>query len=184
MSELLIVLFITSIISITFGTFLWNYMTVYSDYQSDANNFAEAASQTERISTVLRGIVDIDAANANELSAYAYFSPADTYTSLVHYYVTGKKIQVDVTRMTANPPNGTLVSGSTKTYTLVENYYQGTGASLFEYYDATGATLSTPVANDNNITQIAVNLSEPASHTTKGQQFTITVGLRNRKVNL
>jgi prepilin-type N-terminal cleavage/methylation domain-containing protein len=184
--ELMVVMSLVVILFVSFGTFFLNSLNIYSGYQKDANNFSEIANQSTRISDVLRGVVDISAASTNDLNAYAYFAPTDTYTSVVHYYLSSdqKKIMVDVTPMTANPPTGTPITGSTKTYTIVSNYFAQSGVNLFTYYDSTGATLATPIANEHSITSIGVNLSTPVSHGKNGQQLAVTVSLRNRKSNL
>jgi prepilin-type N-terminal cleavage/methylation domain-containing protein len=184
--ELLVVFSVVAILFVSFGTFFTNYLTLYFGYQKDANNFAEIANQSARISDVMRGIVDISSESATDLNAYAYFSPADNYTSVVHYYLSGdgKSVMVDVTPMTANPPNGTPIAVSKKTYKIITNYQAQTGVDLFTYYDSSGATLTTPVANEHTITSIGINLSEPVSHNSNGQQLGVTVSLRNRKTNL
>ena len=184
--ELLIVISLVAIVFITFSSFFTNYLILYSKYQQDAGNFTELANQSQRIADVLRGLTDITAESANSLTAYAYFSPADAYTSQVTYYLSasGKAVLVDVTPMTANPPIGTLITASKKTYTVISNYYQAPGGSLFGYYDASGTVLGLPIADEHSIMEIQVNLAEPGSHTTKGQTLSITVSLRNRKTNL
>jgi prepilin-type N-terminal cleavage/methylation domain-containing protein len=184
--ELLIVISLVAIVFITFSSFFTNYLILYSKYQQDASSFTELANQSQRIADVLRGLTDITAESANSLTAYAYFSPADTYTSQVSYYLnnTGKAILVDVTPMTANPPIGTLITASKKTYTVISNYYQAPGGSLFGYYDASGTALALPISDEHSIMEIQVNLAEPGSHTSKGQTLSITVSLRNRKTNL
>ena len=184
--ELLLVLSLIGLFFVTFGTFFNNYLTLYFGYQKDGSNFTELANQSTRISDVMRGIVDITSEGSSDLDAYAYFAPADTYTSVVHYYLNAAQtaIMVDVTPMTANPPNGTPIVASKKTYTIVSNYYAQTGVNLFTYYDATGAVLTPPIADEHTIVDIGVNLSEPATHNKAGQQLAVTVSLRNRKTNL
>lgn len=175
-----------AILFVSFGTFFTNYLSLYFGYQKDANSFAEIANQSTRISDVLRGITDVSSATNSDLTAYAYFAPTDTYVSIVHYYLSadGKAIMVDVTPMTANPPNGTPITASKKTYTIVSNYQAVSGVNLFTYYDISGTAMSVPISNQHTITSIGVNLSTPASHSKKGQQLAITVSLRNRKTNL
>jgi len=184
--ELLIVISLVAVIFITFSSFFTNYLILYSKYQQDAGNFTELANQSQRIADVLRGLTDIVSESSNDLVAYAYFSPADTYTSQVHYYLNtaGTAVMVDVTPMTANPPIGTLITASKKTYTVISNYYQVSGGSLFGYYDASGTVLSLPISDEHSILEIQVNLAEPATHTANGQKLSITVSLRNRKTNL
>ena len=184
--ELLIVISLVAIVFITFASFFTNYLILYSKYQQDAGNFKELANQSQRIADVLRGLTDITSESANSLTAYAYFSPADTYTSQVSYYLNtaGTAVMVDVTPMNANPPIGTLITASKKTYTIISNYYQPPGGSLFGYYDASGTALGLPISDEHSIMEIQVNLAEPGSHTTKGQTLSITLSLRNRKTNL
>lgn len=184
--ELLVVISLVGILFTSFGVFFAGYLKLYSSYQTDATNFSELAQQSQRISKVLRGIVDITSVGSNDLTAYAYFSPGDTYTSVVRYYLNGTndKLLVDVTPMTANPPIGTPITASKRTYTIITNYYKKPGVNLFDYYDTTGALLTPPVANQHVITTINVNLYEPVSRSSNGQQMSTSVSLRNRKVNL
>lgn len=184
--ELLVVISLIGIIVASFASFFTNYLILYSKYQEDSLNFSEMAQQSQRIAQVLRGLTDIVSESANELTVYAYFAPSDTYVSQVHYYLdgSGKKLMVDVIPMTANPPNGTLLTAQAKTYTIITNYYQAPGGTLFTYYDAGGSVLTPPIADEHSILQIGVNLAEPAAHSSNGQTLSITVSLRNRKTNL
>lgn len=184
--ELLVVISVLAVMTISFATFFTNYLILYSKYQTDASNFGEMASQSQRIADVLRSLTDIVSESADNLSVYAYFSPADTYVSLVHYYLNanGTEVLVDITPMTANPPIGTPITTETKTYTIISNYYQPPGGSLFNYYDASDTQLTLPIADEHSILEIQVNLAEPGSHTANGQTLDTTVSLRNRKTNL
>ncbi len=184
--ELLVVISLVAIIVVTFSSFFNNYLILYSKYQQDSLSFTELAAQSQRVSQVLRGLTDIVSESANDLTAYAYFSPVDTYVSQVRYYLnsTGTALLVDVTPMTANPPIGTLITANKKTYTIISRYYQAPGGSLFSYYDASGTALTLPISDEHSILEIQVNLAEPATHTSKGQALSITVSLRNRKTNL
>ena len=130
--ELLVVISLIGIIVVSFASFFTNYWILYSKYQQDSLNFGEMAQQSQRITQVLRGLTDIVSVSANEITVYAYFAPSDTYVSQVHYYLdgSGKKLMVDITPMTANPPNGTLLTAQDKTYTIISNYYQAPGVKL------------------------------------------------------
>lgn len=184
--ELLVVISLVGIVVASFGSFFTNYLILYSKYQQDSLNFSEMAQQSQRIAQVLRGLTDIVSESSNDLTVYAYFSPADAQVSQVHYYLTsnGKQLKADITPLSANPPAGTLLTGQTKTYTIISNYYQAPGTNLFTYYDANGSILTTPISDEHSIIQIQINLAEPASHSNKGQTLTMTVSLRNRKTNL
>ncbi|MEK7594308.1 MAG: prepilin-type N-terminal cleavage/methylation domain-containing protein [Patescibacteria group bacterium] len=184
--ELLVVFSLVAILFVSFGSFFTNYLYLYFGYQKDANSFSEIANQATRISDVMRGITDITSETSTDLNAYAYFAPTDTYVSVVRYYLSadGKSVMVDVTPMTSNPPNGTVITAAKKTYTIISSYKPQTGVNLFTYYDISGTALTPPVANQHTITSIGVNLSTPAEHNSQGQQLAVTVSLRNRKTNL
>jgi prepilin-type N-terminal cleavage/methylation domain-containing protein len=184
--ELLVVIIVVPIIFIGFTEFFDNYLLAYTDLQTNGTNFLELASQSQRIASVLRGLTDIVSESANDLQIYAYFSPSDTYVSLVHYYLnnTGTQLKADVTPMTANPPIGTPITAQLKTYTIISNFYKPPGSSLFVYQDATGATLTPPIADEHSILEITVNLAEPVARYSNGQTLSTTVSLRNRKTNL
>jgi prepilin-type N-terminal cleavage/methylation domain-containing protein len=184
--ELLVVISVVAVMFISFGTFFTNYLILYSKYQQDASSFTELASQSQRVAEVLRGATDIVSESANDLTVYAYFSPADKYVSLTHYYLNANStaLMVDVTPMSANPPIGSPLTASKKTYTILTNYYKPAGGSLFTYYDASGTALGLPISDEHSILEIQVNLAEPASHTKNGQTLSVTVSLRNRKTNL
>jgi hypothetical protein len=181
-----VVIAVVGVIFMSFSSFFTNYLILYTKYQSDGSNFTELASQSQRVADVLRGLTDIVSESANDLVVYAYFSPVDSYASQVHYYLgnNGKTLYADVTPMTANPPIGSLLTAQTKTYTIISNYYQPAGGSLFYYYDASGTRLSLPIADEHSIMEIQVNLAEPATHSQSGQNLNILVSLRNRKTNL
>jgi prepilin-type N-terminal cleavage/methylation domain-containing protein len=184
--ELLVVIALVGVIFASFATFFMNYLGLYSRYQKDASNFTELASQSQRVSQVLRGVTDLVTVDANELVGYAYFAPIDIYTSQVRYYLSADKKQllVDVTPMTSNPPYGTLLTAQKKTYTIITNYYAAPSTSLFTYYDAAGVAMPLPISDQHSIMGIGVTLVAEASHSTKGQSLNVTVSLRNRKTNL
>ena len=148
--------------------------------------YSELSQQSQRVSEVVRGLTDIVSVGSNDIVFYAYFSPVDSYVSQVHYYLNGTKtaLLVDVIPMTANPPNGTLINSSKKTYTIISNFFQPTGGSLFAYYDSSGTALSLPITDQHTIQSIQVNIAAPGSHTKTGQNLSVTVSLRNRKTNL
>jgi prepilin-type N-terminal cleavage/methylation domain-containing protein len=184
--ELLVVIALLGVIFATFTSFFDNYLNLYSKYQQDGSNFTELASESQRVTSVVRGLTDIISASANDLQVYAYFFPTDTYVSEVHYYLNGSgtALMADVTPMTSNPPIGTPITAQTKTYTIISNYYKASGVNLFNYYDASDSQLSLPITDEHSIMEIQVNLAEPGSHTKNGQNLSITVSLRNRKTNV
>jgi len=184
--EVLIVLVVTVIVgTIAFGFFNSSF-DQYLGLQQDGVQFGDMALQSQRIGAVLRGLTGINNAAANDLQIYAYFSPNDTYVSLVHYYINGSSLLADVTHMTANPPIGTLINSSKITYTVIDKVYPVNGVNIFDYLDASGTALSFPVSDLNTIKSIKVNLSVPSTGPTANSYSTISnqVSLRNRKTNL
>lgn len=184
--ELLVVIILIALLFTAFVTFFDSNLSFYTDYQYNGTNFSELASQSQRISSVLRSLTDIVSESANDLTVYAYFSPTDTYVSLVHYYLNSKgtALMADVTPMTANPPIGTPITSSTETYTIISNYYKAPGSSLFTYFDASGTQLSLPINDEHSVLEIQVNLTEPVAKYSDGQTLSVKVSLRNRKTNL
>lgn len=118
---------------------------------------------------------------------YSYFSPYDQYVSLIKYYPdnSGTKLLADVTRLTANPPIGTQIAGSLKTFTIIDNFYVPGGTNTFEYLNSAGGTLSLPITDLKTIKGIRINLADrPASTNSQIVKMSVEVGLRNRKTNL
>lgn len=184
--ELLVTITVVVILFGAFATFFVNTINNYADYQYTGTNFSELAAQSQRISSVLRGLTDIVSESSNDLSVYAYFAPSDMYVSLVHYYLnaSGTALLADVTPMTANPPIGTLITNSKTTYTIISHYYRAAGTQLFTYYDTSGTPLTFPIADEHSILEIQVTLGEPVAHYSNGQNLSVEVSLRNRKTNL
>ncbi len=184
--ELLIVIVVVGVLFATFGEFFNNNLILFLNQQQNSMNFTELQTESQRIADVLRGATDIVSDQPNQLSVYAYFSPVDTYVSLVNYYLSsnGTQLLAQVTPMTANPPIGTQITSETKTYVIISNYYAPVGSSLFEYYDSGDNLLTPPVSNEKTITGIGINLSEPIAHSKSGQSLNIFVTLRNRSIGL
>jgi hypothetical protein len=144
--------------------------------------------QSQRIGKVLRGLTDVTQATNTEITVYAYFSPNDAYVSLIHYYknAAGTKMFADVTPMSADPPNGTLLTAQEKTFTIIDNFYSSASINTFEYLDTSGNTLSLPIADLHTIKAIRISLAVPVTLPSQSgnDTFTIQVSLRNRKTNL
>ena len=183
--EMTVVMILSLIIAATFYTFFKSNLILYLNLQSDASNFTQLAAQSQRISSVVRGLTDITSASADDLQIYAYFFPSDAYVSQVHYYLNANKTQLlaDVTQMTANPPVGSPIPSSLKTYTIIDNFKQSAGTDLFVYSDASNTVLPEPISDLTVIKAIKINLAVSASNN-NNQIETTQVSLRNRKVNL
>lgn len=187
-AELSVVLVIAAIVSLTAYTIFSTTLNQYFGLQQDGSEFTNLATQSQRIANVLRGTTDIVSATNNDLVAYAYFSPNDSYVSQVHYYLNAQSdvLYADVTPMTANPPIGTLITNQKSTHTIIDNYHPLSGLDLFVYLDSVGNPLPMPIADEHAIKSIQINLAVPADHPTPNgnQQMSLQVNLRNRKTNL
>ena len=171
------------------GSMFYNFFNVnlgsYLRLQQDAGEAGSIAAQSQRVASVVRGTTGIVSATANELVIYAYFYPSDTYVSKVRYYLSGDKklLYTDVTSMTSNPPIGTPITASKKTYTVARAFYLPAGGNLFSYIDASQTPLSYPIADLNAVKAVQVNLAIKDA-TGAAQDLGVQVALRNRKTNL
>lgn len=184
--ELMVTIVLIGILSVfTYSAFNTS-IAEYFHLQKQSMLFTDMAIQSQRIANVVRSSTDIIQADPEEMTIYAYFSPADTYVSKVHYYKNADKTKLfaDVTRMTANPPIGTEVAGSTTTYRVLDNYSQSNSVNLFTYLDASGNALSTPIADLTTIKGVRVSLVSPTDQKNITQSVNLQVSLRNRKTNL
>lgn len=183
--EMTVVLVMALIIALTFYTFFKSNLFAYLHLQTDASNFTDAAAQSQRISSVVRGLTGVISASDSDIQMYAYFFPSDTYVSQVHYYLNTAQTQLlaDVTPMTANPPTGSPITAQKQTYTIVDNFKLSTGVKLFTYLDASNTVLTTPVSDLTAIKAIQINLAV-ATAEGPNQIVSTQISLRNRKTNL
>lgn len=177
---------LVSIMSVfAYGAFNSSIINYFS-LQRQSMNFTDLARQSHRLAGVVRGATDITTATPSELQLYSYFSPGDTFVSQVRYYknTDNTKLLADVTQMTANPPIGEPIAGSTITYTVLGNYQQVSGVNLFTYLDAEGNTLATPVTDLTTIKAVRIQLAVIGADSSSNQSVELQVSLRNRKTNL
>ena len=187
-TELTVVIVLIGLLTTSLFAFFNTTSTQYFALHEDSVQFGDLANQTQRVAKVVRGLTDITQATADELTFYAYFYPNDTYVSLVHYYKSpdGKILYADVTPMTANPPNGALITSSKKTYTVLNPLKNVAGLNIFTYQDASGNTLPMPVADLHTIKGVSITLAVPSKNPgpNGASTMSLSVSLRNRKTNL
>ena len=185
--ELLISIVIITIIGSTFLVFFKSSFFNYLNLQSDATSTSQLDTQAMRVATVMRGVTGLTSVAANDINVYSYFYPSDAYVSVVHYYLqtsgTTTRLLADVTPMTANPPIGTPQTNKLKTYTIIDNFYQPSGTSLFTYLDSSGNALTLPISDLQTVKGVQVNLAAKGSNGSN-QALNVQVSLRNRKTNL
>lgn len=186
--EMVIVMAMVAIIVVPAYTFFNTSFSQYISLQQEGSSFSDLATQSQRVATVLRGTTGINSASADDIDCYAYFAPSDTYVSRIHYYknAANTKLFADVTRMTSNPPIGTPIASSMRTFTIIPTLYQTASIKTFTYLDAAGTTLALPINDLRAIKEIQVALAVPDGNLSKNsnQSVMVQVSLRNRKVNL
>jgi prepilin-type N-terminal cleavage/methylation domain-containing protein len=184
--ELTTVIILLSIVSISTFTLINTTIKRYFPLHEEGLAFTELSYGSQRVAKVLRGLTDITQADSNGITCYTYFAPQDNYVSLVKYYKSGGSLIVEVTPMTANPPIGTPITASKKTYTVIQKLYSIPNVATFVYVDANNTTMSVPIADLHTIKAIQVNLGIPLDNPSGGGSDTIKlqVSLRNRKTNL
>ncbi len=185
--ELLIAMILVTLVGITFLTLFKSTIFNFVNMQTDATSAVQINTQANRVASVLRSATGINSASADDLVVYAYFYPSDAYVSLLHYYlqtVDGEtKLLADLTPMSANPPIGTPITASMRTFTIIDNYYQAAGVDLFTYLDSNGAALSLPIDELQMIKGVQVTLAAKTSNQSN-QTMSVQVSIRNRKTNL
>ena len=179
---------ITVVLTITFFTFFKTSLYGYIRLQADASTLTNLESQAVRVATVLRSATGITTANASEFQGYAYFSPSDTYVSIIHYYLQSSGgvtvLMAEVTPMSADPPTGSPILSQKRTYTVIDNYYQTGGEALFTYLSASGSDLTQPISDLSAIKGVRVSLAAKTYDGTTNQAINVQISLRNRKDNL
>lgn len=184
--ELLVSMTILAVVMLTFLVFFKSALFDYLDLQSDATNLTELTTEEERLANVIRGLTAINSATANNLSVYAYFNPNDTYVSLVDYYLqqngNATQLMASVTPMTANPPVGTPITSEAHTYTIMDDFYEPSGGSLFTYLNNNFTAMTLPISDLEDIDGVQINLATPLANG-GSQSLPVQVSLRNRDTN-
>jgi hypothetical protein len=187
-AELTVVIVLVGIVTIVLYTIFNTSFLNYLGLEKDSSQFNTIAQQSQRVATVVRGLTDITAADDNDMQFYAYFSPNDSYVSLIHYYLTGSSpsLMADVTPISANPPTGTLLVAKKRTYTIIDKFKNQPSTPLFEYLDSVGTTLAQPISDLHVIKGVRINLTQDLDNSRFGNVYnsSLTVSLRNRKTNL
>jgi prepilin-type N-terminal cleavage/methylation domain-containing protein len=186
--EVLISITVATVLALSSYMFFNVSLAQYFALQENSVASSDLVVNAQRIASVVRGLTGIVAADPNDMTLYAYFSPNDTYVSQIKYYLAAGNTELlaDVTPMTANPPIGTLITAQEHTYTIISDYLQVNNLSLFTYLDASNTQLTQPISDLDSIQAIKINLAVPHNNPVQGanQQLSLQVTLRNRKTNL
>ncbi len=185
--EVLISVSLLSIIGLTAYSFTTESITNFLHLEEDGLRLSTITDESQRIAKVVRGATDVSTATYTNLSIDGYFSPGDAYVSKIDYYKSadGKNLLADVTPYTVNPPIGSLITASKKTYTIIDNFYTPASVNTFTYLDSAGGILSMPITELRTIYGIRVSLSvKTTTNSTSFSTISLDVSLRNRKTNL
>lgn len=187
-AELLVVMIASSILLTTLYVFTSSSINDFMRLQADGLAHNKLSESSSRITKVMRGINQIETAEADSITAYSYFAPHDTYTSKIRYYLNANqdKLLADVTPMTANYPIGSLLTNQMRTVTIIDGFKKVPNKDTFMYYDGELTQLTSPVADKQTIKNITVQLFVKKYKSTNPNYVSTvsSVNLRNRKSNL
>lgn len=187
-TELLFVMIASSILLITLYTFTSTSINDFMKLQADGLAHNKLSENSSRITRVIRGVNQIEVAEADSITAYSYFAPDDRYTSKIRYYLNNdqNKLLADVTPMTADYPIGSLLTNQTRTVTIIDGFRKVSGKDTFTYYDNDFTQIASPVVEKQIIKNITLQLFVK-KYNTENSDYVSTissVNLRNRKSNL
>lgn len=189
-TELIMVIATASLLVTALIGFFNGNINQYFRLQADGLAYSELTQNTQRIAKVIRGLKYIEVAEQDRIVGYSYFAPSEQYTSKITYeLVNGNtKMQATVIPMTADYPLGSLITGQTRTVTIINSFYKKTGVNTFEYLDASGNTMAFPIdaSNINSIKSVRIKLNVKGYQTNSNNVISneLVVNLRNRKTNL
>jgi hypothetical protein len=183
--ELLVVMSLTTMIAIPLVTFSYKGLTSYAFLQAQSDTSTELSSLSARIGKVLRGTTGVLDAQANTITVYGYFSPADTVIKKIRYYISGNNLIIAVT----DPDNASIpatYNNNNDEPPIITRVDLAMGTNnMFTYYDDVGNVLPTGFS----VGQIkAIGIYVAANPRTKQLSVPIAVTtrvtLRNFKTNL
>jgi len=186
--ELLVVLIASSILLTTLYVFTSNSINDFMRLQAEGLAHNKLSESSTRITKVIRGINQIEVAEADTITAYSYFAPHDTYTSKIRYYLNDNqdKLLAEVTPMTADYPIGSLITNQTRTVTVIDGFKKVPNKDTFMYYDGESNQLLSPVTEKQAIKNITLQLFVKKYESSNPDYVSTisSVNLRNRKSNL
>lgn len=189
-TELIMVTVTAGILVTAIVGFFNGNINQYFKLQADGLAYSEITQNSQRLARVVRGIKNIELAEANKIVGYSYFAPSEQFTSKVTYQLVNANTQMQATvvPMTADYPLGTLKTGETRQVTVIDNFYKKTGVNTFEYLDASGNTMPFPIdsSNINSIKSVRIKLNVKGYGSASNSVISneLVVNLRNRKTNL
>lgn len=182
--ELLVVITLTTLIAVPLVVFSYKGLTSYEFLQAQSNTSTELSGLSQRMAKVIRGSTNILDAQANTLTLYGYFSPADTEVKKIRYFISGTNLNIGVTRPdSASQPYTYNNNPEVITTTRIDLAMQSN--PMFTYYDETGAQLPNGFAN-SQIKEIGIYVAANPRTKQLGVPVALStrITLRNFKTNL
>lgn len=182
--ELLVVITLTAMIAVPLVTFSYKGMTSYEVLQAQSNTSTELNTLSERVAKVIRGTTSIIDAQANTLTIYGYFSPADTQIKRIRYFINGSNLSIGVTQPDSASLPYTFNTNPEQITTTRIDLAMGS-APLFTYYDDTATQLGAGFVT-SQIKQIGIYVAANPKTKLVGTPISLStrVTLRNFKTNL
>lgn len=182
--ELLIVFSLTTMIAVPLIVFTYKGLSSYEFLQAQSDTSTELSTLSQRIGKVVRGATGIIDAQANTLTIYGYFSPADSEVKKIRYFISGSNLNIGVTKPDSSTQPFTYNNYPEVITTTRVDLAMGANP-LFTYYDDTGAQLGVGFAN-SQIKEIGlyVAANPRVKQLTVPVSLTTRVTLRNFKTNL
>lgn len=182
--ELTIAALLTGMLAVPLMTFTFKGLSSFQFMQTESNTSVELSTVSEQMAKVIRGTTSVITAQANTLTVYAYFDPADTVVKQVRYFVSGNNLDVGVTPPSGTAPNYTFPSQNEVVTTLYSNLVMGS-TPMFTYYDNANNQLS-PGFTTSEVNQVGIYVAANPSpnQVTVPIALTTRVTLRNFKTNL
>jgi type II secretory pathway pseudopilin PulG len=182
--ELLVVMVLTTMIAIPLVVFSYKGLSSYEFLQAQSNTSTELSSLSARIAKVIRGTTAVIDAQANTLTIYGYFSPADTTIKKIRYFINGTNLNIGVTPPTGTAPNYTFLAANEVVTTTRIDLAMASNP-MFTYYDESGTVLPNGFAlGQVKAVGIYVAANPRVKQLSVPVAVTTRVTLRNFKTNL
>jgi type II secretory pathway pseudopilin PulG len=182
--ELLIACTLVMVLLIPLSIFTFRGLAGFQYLQDESNTSIDLSTLSERISKVVRGATSVITAQANTLTIYGYFSPADNVQKQIRYFTNGNELEVGVTPPSGTAPNYTYPAANEVVTVLRTDLSLG-GNSLFTYYDDTGTQLAAGYST-SQVKEVGIYVAANPNTTQVNVPIAIKtrVTLRNFKTNL
>lgn len=184
-AELMVSISLIGSILVIFSIFFTSNYQGYLNLQLGTMRLTEVSNGLQRTARVLRGVNIITDAQPSTITGFAYFTPRDETLSKVRYFYDSdlRKLRVGVTPASGSAPSYTYDTADEQLTTIADNINDS--QPIFSYLNASGQPANFATENYKDIYGIRITLTaDTIDETAESQEFTTSVSLRNRKINL